>query len=802
MRIPLDYYRILGLPIQATAEQLQQAYRDRTLQLPRREYSEAAIAARKQLLEKAYAVLSAPKQRTRYDASYFAYNYDGEAQNPAESSAEARSQLVYATVDSQSPNIEIPDELFVGALLILQELGEYELVLKLGSSYLSNSSVTVDSGQKSNPKQVLSDIILTVALACLELGREQWQQGQYENAATSLETGQKLLLSEDLFSSVRSEIQADIAKLRPYCILELLARPEEIIAERRQGLKLLQDMLQQRGGIDGTSDDGSGLTIDDFLRFIQQLRSYLTAAEQQRLFEAESQRPSAVATYLAVYVLIARGFAQRQPALIRQAKLLLIRLSKRQDLYLEQAVCFLLLGQTAEASRALELSHEYETLAFIREQSQGSPDLLPGLCLYAERWLQTEVFPHFRDLAQHQASLKDYFADNRVQAYLEALPMQLETTNERAVVASHSLTYTQATRQIDASSTEVEPTGGTAATRSLLNGRQPRAEVSRHFAQGGGSGSPALVSQSGSTSVGEQHELDTARGMQTSVAAPSRAPVPAAVVADATSSQTATPALNTNPVGVAIVPAAERIVQATANQNSTTAPNTSALAHVRRSPQRSRRRKRSRVASAFGFFEIDAKKTRLVMLAIAGVLGTVVLGFLVSQTYAWLRQTFFPAPSLQTEQPLVQLNQPPLPIPNPGTELLIAEDLLSQETAEQVIQSWLSTKAAAFSSNHTVDRLEQILVEPVLSQWQRRVQKDKADNRYRQFKHNLKVDSVQTNKATPDKAQVETTVHEVAQVYENGRKNQNSSYDQNLRVRYDLVRQDGQWCIREMTVLN
>jgi len=42
------------------------------------------------------------------------------------------------------------------------------------------------------------------------------------------------------------------------------------------------------------------LSLDDFLRFIQQLRSYLTAAEQQSLFEAESQRPS-VATYLAVY---------------------------------------------------------------------------------------------------------------------------------------------------------------------------------------------------------------------------------------------------------------------------------------------------------------------------------------------------------------------------------------------------------------------------------------------------------------------------------------------------------------------
>jgi hypothetical protein len=68
-------------------------------------------------------------------------------------------------------------------------------------------------------------------------------------------------------------------------------------------------MLQERGGIDGTSADQSGLNVDDFLRFVQQLRSYLTAEEQQELFEAESQRPSAVATYLAVYALLARGFA-------------------------------------------------------------------------------------------------------------------------------------------------------------------------------------------------------------------------------------------------------------------------------------------------------------------------------------------------------------------------------------------------------------------------------------------------------------------------------------------------------------
>ncbi|MGV0024679.1 IMS domain-containing protein [Phormidesmis priestleyi] len=424
MRIPLDYYRILGLPIQATAEQLKQAHRDRTLQLPRREYSEGAIATRRQLIDEAYAILSSPEKRRDYDEGFLAKTYEPDI--------EAGGSLGVAgtnrdEADSQSPSVEILDRQLIGALLVLQELGEYELVLRLGRPYLTSGSANLRDGKLGDPKIVLSDIVLTVALACLELGREQWQQGQYENAAEALETGQELLLREGLFASVRGEIQADLFKLRPYRILELLALPDEQSPDRQRGLRLLQDMLRERGGIDGTGNDQSGLSIDDFLRFIQQLRSYLTAEEQQTLFEEEARRPSAVATYLAVYALMARGFARQQPALIRRAKLMLVRLGSRQDVHLEQAVCSLLLGQTEEASRALELSQEYEPLAFIRENSQGAPDLLPGLCLYAERWLQDEVFPHFRDLAQQKAALKDYFANDQVQEYLEELPVEAES---------------------------------------------------------------------------------------------------------------------------------------------------------------------------------------------------------------------------------------------------------------------------------------------------------------------------------------------------------------------------------------
>ena len=759
MRIPLDYYRILGLPIQASVEQLQQAYRDRNTQLPRQEYSQAAIVARRQIIEIANAVLSDPEQRTSYDASYFAYTNERDdndsiatdAVQPTPSDSESLDD-----VDRHAPSIEIAESKFVGALLILQELGEYELVLKLGRPYLSISSVGVNEHIEPD---IRSDIILTVALAHLELGREQWQQHQYENAAISLEAGKELLLREVLFDRVCIEIQADLYKLRPYRILELLARPEDNVAERAQGLKLLQAMLEERGGIDGTGDDWSGLSLDDFLRFIQQLRSYLTAVEQQSLFAAESQRPSAVATYLQVYALLGRGFAQRMPVLIRQARLLLMRLGKRQDLSLEQAICSLLLGQTETASRALELTQEYESLAFIREHSQGFPDLLPGLCIYGERWLQTEVFPHFRDLAQQQASLKDYFADEQVQSYLEALPMQIEATNEWTVVAPQSFAYAQAPHSDQAS----------------------QSEPIRERVQ------------------------DTTHSMQSTY----RTTAIGATSSDATATQYGNPS-------VSVVPAAEQIAISAPNQKTAVAANPAESAK-RRAPQ-SRRRPRRQTARSLGVLQtgetlyqqgssstlafqnlLGSKKTQLLVLT--GVVGIVILGFLVSQTYGWFRQASRKEPLLQGEQLLVQLDRPPLSIPAPEREVLPPKQLLNREEAALVVQSWLSTKATAFGSNHDIDELKQILVAPALSKWQLLAQKDKIDNRYRQYKHSLKVNSVQTSAAAPDQAQIKATVNEVAQLYENGRLNRGSSYNENLRVQYDLVRKNGQWRIREMKIL-
>ncbi len=444
MRIPLDYYRILGVPTKATTAQITQAYRDRVAQLPRREHSDLAIQARTNIIEQSYQVLSQPAKRAVYDNEFLNETYQLESQSRLRLPFQSSEAEAAEEAETNSPAIAIEQIDFLGGILLLLELGEYELVLKLVPPYLKAKSNLVKQDLFGSAEVVKTELILCLALAYLELSREQWQQGRYEAAADSGLTGQKLLIDAGIFPSLRGEIQGDLDRLRPYQVLELLSQPESETELRKKGLQLLQAMLDARGGIDGAGEDQSGLSMDDFLRFIQQLRSYLTVKEQQDLFTAESKRPSAVATYLAVYALLAGGFSSRQPELIVKAKEKLLRLGKRQDVHLEQAICALLLGQTEEANQALELSQEYEAIAYIRENSQDAPDLLPGLCLYGEKWLKTEVFSHFRDLNSESVSLTEYFADEQVQQYLEKLPADANNQDWSIVSKESAKPATQA----------------------------------------------------------------------------------------------------------------------------------------------------------------------------------------------------------------------------------------------------------------------------------------------------------------------------------------------------------------------
>ncbi|MEE3718294.1 IMS domain-containing protein [Tumidithrix elongata RA019] len=735
MRIPLDYYRILGLTSQATFEQIQLTHRDRVLSMPRREYSDAAIASRKRIIDSAYALLSDPARRRDYDASV-ALELEEQAADPEQKTERS---------DSVSTELEIEDQDLPGLLLLLHELGEYEQVLTIAQPYYDPDAISFQSVRVSRDP----DVTLTVALSYLEVGRENWKQGQYESAAQSLESGQELLLREGLFLSVRSEIQADLFRLRPYRILELLAAPDSKVAEHRQGMLLLQEMLEARRGIDGTGNDSSGLGIDDFLRFIQQLRGYMTAAEQQTLFEDEARRPSSVASYLAVYALIARGFSQRQPALIRRAKGLLVKLSVKQDIYLEQAVCALLLGQTEEASNALEKSGEREQIAFIRRNSEDSPDLLPGLCLYSERWLQEEVYPHFRDLINQVVSLKDYFADDQVQSYLEELPNTNGLGNSDWVMPSFSSRITTTASPDlgnDSENEYVSPLNGRSETKvGFREGARFETPPERRIESKVPAYTAERTSRLGRTSLLDRPTSDLDRKTSTHSNTRTLPPLPKP------------------------------------RENARQGLRESAKDHKKSSPSRSRR--------------VKPQRFILLLLIVFGLMG----GLISLSVWAWKSLTSPPK-----AESVVSMERSLAPLltsaKSEGLTVTAKPGPMDKDIAIKLIESWQATKSKALGNAYDTEALTSILTEPVLSDWKSRAKELKSSNSYLQYISK----PAEVVKVTPDgddRARVTAKVSETRNYFNNGNLDASASKsDTSYLVEYDFVRKDDKWLIRDMLV--
>ncbi|NCQ98902.1 MAG: DUF4101 domain-containing protein [Microcystis aeruginosa L211-101] len=741
MRIPLDYYRILGIPFQVSAEQIDLAHADRGRQLPRQEYSQTAIIARQHLLDEAYQVLSAADRRRDYDAQFFDPN--PLLLNPESSAENLDSQggeVAAASSEYATPQITIAPADLVGALLILQELGEYELVIRLAETYLDLEPTT------------RPDMILTLALAYGELSREYWQDKNYEQAASTATKALTWLEQEQMFPQVASEIRHDCDRLRPYRILELLSQEKKPSLARQRGLNLLEEMLAARGGIDGQGDDRSGLGVDNFLRFIQQLRVYLTQAEQEKIWAKEAQRPSAVGNYLLVYALIARGFAQKQPAAIVAACERLQQLQKHQDVSLERSICALLLGQTERASTILEKSQEQEILNYIKEQSGQSADLLPGLCRYGERWLQTEVFCHFSDLVERKASLKEYFAEEEVQNYLEELS---GFPDEKVPVEVREKASEPLESEVNVLKTHTPPTH-----LNPVPGVTPMRESA----------------YSSSHSRPQKPSLARANGERTS---------------------TAVPALRATAQEETLTPYTQGSVVVTA------AYRQPALNPPRRRPSRPRHQ----AAGNSGPAALETAKTavvapkrrrparrklRLDRVAILGVglVGTIAV---LSLGVKAIVDSQSPLAALQGEQLPISLNTPILEIPSANAEVMEGIPL-DKETAKETIQAWLEAKSAAFGSEHQKEQLKEVLTGSALELWQTRAAA-LQENNYRHYDHQVEVRSVTNNAKNPNLATVEAIVNEKTMYFENGKKNVNLSSNESLKVRYDLVRQGDKWLI-------
>ena len=744
MRIPLDYYRILGIPLQVTEEQISQAYQDRLLQFPRREYSEVAIASRKELLDRAYTILSNAEQRTDYIQQWWGTAENETLENAESVSLESANKEIDLSTekddrDPQSPWIEISNSQLIGALLIFQELGEYELICQYGESALRNSedsSVFVESRQ---------DLVLIIALANLELSREQWQNQNYERASFFGVKALAWLQEENLHSTIQQEVRNELYRLRPYRILEKLTLSQDensgavgTLCDRDQGLQLLKEMIQDRRGIEGRGNDRSGLGTDDFLRFVQQLRNHLTVDEQLNLFVEESERPSVAASYLASYALIAKGFSQRKPSYLVQCQSLLNKFKNRQDTGIEEAICALLLGQTQLAKQSLEKSQDQKVLTFIQQRSQGSPDLLPGLCSYGESWLQTEIFPHFRDLSGQTASLEDYFADADVQSYLESLSSPAPTPYF-SISPPTELESPMATNLAEDHTT----LGENPSSRKRRNDSR-RSRSARHASESNGkTGTATLTPLADLTDSNVVFSIEDYWHPSTdSLVSPSFPP------------------LSSDPLDLTEQKSPE--------------------------PRRKRKRKRKTV--------INPVRLGTVILSALAMLGLGIFG---------IQSMRSPLNALQGDQLEIELNQPVLEFPNTAsaTAHLIPKGELTNDVASGVIESWLSSKSKAFGQDHDIAALSTVLAESLLSQWQIRAAREKQRGIYRQYDHKIEMKSLKFDPNNPNRATIQARVQEATKYYrDNSNTKPNKLQNDDLLVRYQLIRKNDQWLISAIAV--
>ncbi|WP_310489096.1 IMS domain-containing protein [Chamaesiphon sp. VAR_69_metabat_338] len=824
MRIPLDYYQILGVPENDLSE-LEQAYRDRLLQLPQQEYSDAAIESRKRLITVAYEVLSDPQQRSIYNATQTAPN-EAELENTGTGGNVAPSPFY------RRRELDIAPEHFLGSLLILFELGEYEEINSICMPYLGNNGRSSNSGSL-HPAPLVSgeiaaqnnrnapirlanvkhthngthiiplkpDIVLAMVSSFWELGEREWRDSCYEEATIHYETAKKILVQEDLFPQIQGEIDRRLDRLQPYRISSLVSLPLDRHEQRRRGIQFLEELLESACTNEVKCQERFALNSESTIPFIHETLPHLTAAEQRNLFSQLARDSHQLGTkslnvmqlactYLHVHALIAQGFAYRNPQLIYTAQQILqYRLSQRMECSIEQAICAILLGQTEEAERLLACAPESGSLIAIRQQSQGLPNLLRGLCWYIETWLKDEAFPCFRDLVTSDPSLNAYFSDRDVQDFADRMPAQ----------DNPATSWEKSSPQV----IDVPPSGDLSGSfnsspADFQAAESDRALLAKASTRRNSSLTPAW--QSPTDRLGAEGITPAVRVEQLAPPAPTPLPTeerddpnvipldrerqrrrsaPTARTIDGQFEETYLQV----PSSLSLDPNSQLV---TANKSGQLAARPSGSSTIVR-PRRPRQ---------------SPNIPRILLVGAGGV--TCLCGTI------WLVNTAIgsifkqPSPTL-TATPSPRVTASTAPIPKEVKTLKsnpVTAAVLSADVATAIVKKWLSAKTSSMSPQYRVEQLKDILVEPALSSATERAQEAKTNGIHWQYQHQH-IGIVSIDRASPQAttARIEAKVEEDAQYYEGERLNPERSYSKQLLVEYNLVRQKDGWYITNMGVV-
>ncbi|KAL2892816.1 Protein ACCUMULATION AND REPLICATION OF CHLOROPLASTS 6 chloroplastic [Bienertia sinuspersici] len=236
--IPLNFYQVLGAETHFLGDGIRRAYEGRVSKPPQYGFSQDALIARRQILQAACDTLSNPNARREYNLG----------------------------LSGEFEETTVP-----GALCVLQEAGEFELVLRIGDALL----------KERLPKPFKHDVVLAMALAYID------------------SQGRNVIVSSRLCLWLRGLERA----------LKLLH--EDFRKKRDEGLHGVRNILWSVGG-GGAAAIAGGFTREDFMNEAFQ---HMTAAEQVDLFTATPKNIPAESfeAYGVALALVAQAVMGKKP---------------------------------------------------------------------------------------------------------------------------------------------------------------------------------------------------------------------------------------------------------------------------------------------------------------------------------------------------------------------------------------------------------------------------------------------------------------------------------------------------------
>jgi len=384
VELPIDHFRLLGVSPASDAQTVLRTLDQRLDRVPDQGFTTETLQARARLLHESADLLSDSERRRVYEADLTALAGGANAM----------------------PALDIPGSLEVAGLLLLLEAGGAQEAFEQACRALQPPQAPALGSSRE------ADLSLLAGLACRAAAEESRGRRHFEAAARQLQQGLQLLQRMGQLPDLRQRLVQDLDALSPFLVLDLLSRELTAVDKRGEGLELLEQLVQRRGGLEGDLDPS--FSSAEFQLFFKQIRSFLTVQEQVDLFSRWAAAGSEAADFLGTIALTASGFAQRKPERIAAARERLLA-SGRSGIEPLLANLHLLLGEVDVALVTFAEGAGPDLRAWAERQSR---EPLAQLCAYCRDWLANDVLPGYRDL-EADPDLDAYFADRDVIAWVE-----------------------------------------------------------------------------------------------------------------------------------------------------------------------------------------------------------------------------------------------------------------------------------------------------------------------------------------------------------------------------------------------